>query len=153
MKKRRAVLTGLGVIAPNGIGKEAFWKALAEGKTGIKRIERFDPSPFPTQIAGEANGFQPESHIQPKQVRRMDRTAHLSVAVTKNAIELALKAARIQPRAIDYINAHGTSTRLNDKAETCVIKEVFGKYAYEIPISSTESMIGQPLREQVRLSL
>ena len=42
--KRRVVITGLGVIAPNGIGKDAFWNSLKEGKSGIKKISRFDPS-------------------------------------------------------------------------------------------------------------
>jgi 3-oxoacyl-[acyl-carrier-protein] synthase II len=344
MKKRRVVITGLGIIAPNGFGKEAFWKALEEGTSGIKKIERFDSSPFPTRIAGEVNGFQPEAYIQPKQVRRMDRTAHFAVAAAKmavtdanltiadgdrertgviigttmaglgwtleeydevylkkgpmkintysaitsfpdasasqisielgvygpslsiatacssssdtigyscsfirqgtadmmitggtdaplfppifgsfcvlralsrmndepekasrpfdklrdgfvlsegaavlvleeldhalrrnahiyaeilgfgvtcdafhmaapepsgkqaaRALRFALDDAHIQPQEIDYINAHGTSTRLNDKAETRVIKEVFGQYASEIPISSTKSMIGHSI--------
>ncbi len=344
MKKRRGVITGLGVIAPNGIGKEAFWDALAEGKSGIKKIERFDPSPFPTQIAGEVNGFNPKSYIDFKKIGRMDRTSHFAVAAAKMAVQdahlviseqdreragviigttmagngwileeydkvylkkgpmkintftaiasfpdasasqisielgihgpslsiatacssssdtigyacsfirqgnvdmmitggtdaplfapvfssfcvlralsrgndepekasrpfdklrdgfilsegaavlvleeldhalrrnahiyaeilgfgvtcdafhmaapepngkqaaralkLALDDAHIQPQEIDYINAHGTSTRLNDKAETRVIKEVFGQYAYEIPISSTKSMIGHSI--------
>jgi len=87
MKKRRVVITGLGVIAPNGIGKEAFWDALAEGKSGIKKIERFDPSPFPTQIAGEVNGFNPKSYIDFKKIGRMDRTSHFAVAAAKMAVQ------------------------------------------------------------------
>jgi len=51
MKKRRAVITGLGVIAPNGIGKVTFWKALKEGKSGIRKITRFDVSSYSSQIA------------------------------------------------------------------------------------------------------
>lgn len=58
---------------------------------------------------------------------------------------LALKEANIEPEKINYINAHGTSTQANDKAETQAIKEVFGDYAYKIPISSTKSMIGHGL--------
>jgi 3-oxoacyl-[acyl-carrier-protein] synthase II len=61
------------------------------------------------------------------------------------AMNSALKDASIEPEKIDYINAHGTSTELNDKFETAAIKEVFGGYAYEIPISSTKSMIGHLL--------
>jgi 3-oxoacyl-[acyl-carrier-protein] synthase II len=57
----------------------------------------------------------------------------------------ALKDAAILPQAIDYINAHGTSTTLNDKAETLGIKEVFADYAYKVPISSTKSMIGHSI--------
>lgn len=58
---------------------------------------------------------------------------------------LALKEAKIKPEDVDYINAHGTSTQANDKAETKAIKEIFGDYAYKIPISSTKSMIGHTI--------
>jgi 3-oxoacyl-[acyl-carrier-protein] synthase II len=58
---------------------------------------------------------------------------------------LALKEDNLQPKDIDYINAHGTSTIANDKAETKAIKKVFNDYAYKIPISSTKSMIGHTI--------
>jgi 3-oxoacyl-[acyl-carrier-protein] synthase II len=54
----------------------------------------------------------------------------------------ALKKAGIQPHEVDYINAHGTSTLLNDKTETLAVKTLFGEYAYRVPISSTKSMTG-----------
>tara|TARA_Y100001936_G_scaffold253965_1_gene322824 strand:- start:5805 stop:7052 length:1248 start_codon:yes stop_codon:yes gene_type:complete len=61
------------------------------------------------------------------------------------AIQSALKSAKVNPENIDYINAHGTSTPINDKAETNAIKKVFKELAYKIPISSTKSMIGHSL--------
>ncbi|MBI4243537.1 MAG: beta-ketoacyl-ACP synthase II, partial [Planctomycetes bacterium] len=61
------------------------------------------------------------------------------------AITNALENAGIKPEQIDYINAHGTSTELNDKVETLAVKKVFGQGAYKIPISSTKSMIGHLL--------
>lgn len=62
-----------------------------------------------------------------------------------HAMELALKNANVPAEKIDYINAHGTSTTLNDRYETMAIKKVFGDHAYKIPISSSKSMIGHTI--------
>jgi 3-oxoacyl-(acyl-carrier-protein) synthase len=62
-----------------------------------------------------------------------------------NTMELALKNARIAPHEVSYINAHGTSTMLNDLYETQAIKKVFGNHAFNIPVSSTKSMIGHTI--------
>ena len=64
---------------------------------------------------------------------------------TARSMRLALKRAQLRPEDIDYINAHGTSTPLNDRFETLAIKDVFGEEAYKIPISSTKSMTGHLL--------
>jgi nodulation protein E len=60
-------------------------------------------------------------------------------------MRLALEDAKLAPESIDYLNAHGTATAINDKNETNAIKELFGKHAYELAISSTKSMHGHPL--------
>jgi 3-oxoacyl-(acyl-carrier-protein) synthase len=57
----------------------------------------------------------------------------------------ALEGAGVHPSDVDYINAHGTSTPLNDVVETVAIKRLFGEYAYKVPISSTKSMLGHGL--------
>ena len=62
-----------------------------------------------------------------------------------SCISLGLKDAQVKPQEIDYINAHGSSTRMNDIFETNAYKTVFGDYAYKLPISSLKSMIGHPL--------
>ncbi|MFO7905924.1 MAG: beta-ketoacyl-[acyl-carrier-protein] synthase family protein [Pirellulaceae bacterium] len=58
------------------------------------------------------------------------------------AMRMAVEDARLAPEQIDYVNAHGTSTSVNDRVETLACKEVFGEYAYHVPISSTKSMMG-----------
>lgn len=79
-RKRRVVITGLGVVAPNGIGKEAFWQALISGKSGIGEISRFDASSYPCHIAGEVNSFDPQEFMDFKLMKRTGRFAHLGVA-------------------------------------------------------------------------
>ena len=60
-------------------------------------------------------------------------------------MRLALEDAELAPTDIDYLNAHGTATTVNDRNETNAIKRVFGKHAYELAVSSTKSMHGHPL--------
>ncbi len=79
-----------------------------------------------------------------------DDAYHISAPAENGAgaatsMKLALEHAGLKPEDIDYINAHGTSTQLNDKSETAAIKTVFGEYAYKVPISSTKSMTGHLL--------
>lgn len=83
---RRVVITGLGPVAPNAVGAEAFHQAQLEGRSGIGRITRFDPSPLRCQIAGEVQ-IAPEEYLDKKEMRRLDRFVQLALI----ASELALK--------------------------------------------------------------
>jgi len=85
-KQRRVVITGLGVIAPNGIGKDAFWEAIKTGKSGINKISSFDISSYPTQVAGEIKNFDPTDYLSPKKARRMDKSSQLGVAAALMAV-------------------------------------------------------------------
>lgn len=84
---RRAVITGIGVVAPNGIGTEAFWQATCAGESGIDRIQRFDPSPYATRFAGEVDGFEPTNYIEQRLVVQTDRWTWMALAASKMALE------------------------------------------------------------------
>lgn len=86
MDKRRVVVTGMGMITPLGIGVKESWDALLSGKSGIRRITQFDASQFPTQIAGEVEGFNPEDYIEIKEIKKMDRFIHLAIAASTMAM-------------------------------------------------------------------
>ncbi|HLI09185.1 MAG TPA: beta-ketoacyl-[acyl-carrier-protein] synthase family protein [Ktedonobacteraceae bacterium] len=85
---RRVVITGLGVIAPNGIGKEQFWDACVSGRSGVRRITRFDASSLPVQIAGEVPNFDPVAlGVTEKESVYLDRATHFSIASANMALE------------------------------------------------------------------
>src|SRR5688572_29018891 len=73
------VVTGVGAVAPNGVGKEAYWKGLLQGRSGIRRISHFDASQFPCQIAGEVVDFQPAQYLEPQDVKRLARVSQFAV--------------------------------------------------------------------------
>jgi len=85
---RRAVITGIGCVAPNGIGKEAYWKALREGKNSIDRITFFDPAKYPSQMAAEIRDFNPTDFIEDEhEAKRMARSSQLAIAAAKLALK------------------------------------------------------------------
>ena len=79
MSQRRAVITGMGAITCLGLNITEFWDGLVAGRSGIRRITQFDPSPFPCQIAGEIEGFNPEEYIERKEGRRIPRSAQIAL--------------------------------------------------------------------------
>ena len=85
LNKRRVVITGIGVVSPIGIGKDAFWQSFKNGKSGISPITAFDPSEFTTRFAGEIRDFDPSQFIDIKRMKRMDRTSQFAVACAKMA--------------------------------------------------------------------
>ena len=84
---RRVVITGIGAVTPIGVGKDAFWNALIEGKSGVGPITRFDVSEYTTKIAGEVSDFVVTDFIDKKEAKRMDRSTQYAVAASKLAID------------------------------------------------------------------
>ncbi|MEE8135777.1 MAG: beta-ketoacyl synthase N-terminal-like domain-containing protein, partial [Thermodesulfobacteriota bacterium] len=85
--KRRIAVTGIGLITPLGIGNKETWDAVCEGRSGVRTIERFDPSDHKTKIAGEITNFNPEDFMNPKQAIKTDRFIQYAVSSTKLALE------------------------------------------------------------------
>ena len=71
---RRVVITGLGVIAPNGSNIAEFWDSIVAGRSAAGPLTRFDPGSAPVSIACEVRDFAPEKYMEPKIVRRLDRS-------------------------------------------------------------------------------
>lgn len=87
LSNKRIVITGIGVVSPIGIGKDAFWQALREGKSGIKPITLFDTSDFNVKVGGEITEFDAKDYLGPKVSRNLDRATRLLCSATKLALD------------------------------------------------------------------
>src|SRR5207237_2052837 len=86
-KRHRVVITGMGILAPNGIGLEAFWESLLAGRSGIGPITLFDATGFKSQMAGEVKDFNPLDYIEPElKPKRWARHTQLAYAATMMAL-------------------------------------------------------------------
>ncbi|GAA2204469.1 ketosynthase chain-length factor [Nonomuraea monospora] len=81
------MVTGIGVVAPNGLGAAAYWAALLGGASGIGRISRFDPGGYPVRRAGEIRGFAAGDHVPGRVIVETDRWTHFALAGTAMALE------------------------------------------------------------------
>ncbi len=83
---RRVVITGMGCMTPIGLGREAFWQGLIDGKSGVRRIEGFDVSDSAVKIAAQVLGFDWESQLNPKDRKHVPRTVPLALAAAREAL-------------------------------------------------------------------
>ena len=104
-----ALVTGLGAVTPLGAGVENFWDAALHGKSGVGEITLFDPSPYPSHIAGECSDFDPTDFMPKKLVRRMDRYAQFGVAAGVEAAESAgiMDTIRERPERVAIVMGSG----------------------------------------------
>ena len=91
---RRAAITGIGAVSPNGIGREAFWQATRNGVSGVSRISGFDVSRYAVQVAGQVSGFAEDDYVSPKDRPHVGRVTPLAIA----AVAEALEDAGVEPR-------------------------------------------------------
>ncbi len=116
---RRIVITGLGVLACNGIGKEDFWQACISGRSGIRRITRFDASPLSTQIAGEITYFDPEAvDITREERLYLDRGTQFAIAAANLALQDAGLYAVLSEEERDHMGVYlGTAMASVEEGE------------------------------------
>ena len=86
-RPRRVVITGFGCVTPLGIGRQAFWDGLLAGRSGVRRIQTFDASNLPVQIAAEVPAFDWEAQINPKDRKHVPRTVPLALAAAREALD------------------------------------------------------------------
>ncbi|MEJ8302504.1 beta-ketoacyl-ACP synthase II [Saccharibacillus sacchari] len=86
-QQHRVVVTGMGVVTSLGKDVETFWNSLLAGKSGISKIESFDVSEYPTQIAAEIHDFNPEDYVERKEARKMDRYVQFAYAASTQALQ------------------------------------------------------------------
>lgn len=108
MRRRRVAITGLGVISPNGIGKDAFWSNLVAGRSAVDFIKSFDPGPFPCKVAAEVKSFVPRDFLSPRTAKTAARFSQFAIAATR----LALNDSRLSlspSLASETVICYGTS--------------------------------------------
>jgi 3-oxoacyl-[acyl-carrier-protein] synthase II len=86
---RRVAVTGIGAVTPVGHGADALWAGVLANRSAVRPIDRFDASPFPSQIAAQIDDFRAEDHLDAKRARRLDRFSQFSVAAARMAAEHA----------------------------------------------------------------
>jgi len=97
MRPGRIVITGVGAVSPNGIGRENYFAATVAGRSGISRITSFDPARLPARVAGEIVDFDPTRWVDAKNIKHVSRVVPLAIAATDEA----LRDAQLDPRAAD----------------------------------------------------
>ena len=107
MGHRRVVITGLGVVAPNGIGKEVFWYATRSGISGIKPLQRYPTADLPISVAGEITDFVAHDYIERKLANRTDRMTHFALAAAQEALRDAnIVLERENPQRVGAVVAN-----------------------------------------------
>jgi 3-oxoacyl-(acyl-carrier-protein) synthase len=140
-KQRRVVITGLGVVAPNGIGKEVFWQACIAGRSGVRRITRFDASFLPTQIAGEVQDFNPESYsLTQAESSILDRGTQFAVAAANLAYQDSGVSSPLSEAECDSTGVYmATAMAFAEEGEKLLLQQT-DRFSTRPPHSFTQSI-------------
>jgi act minimal PKS ketosynthase (KS/KS alpha) len=121
---RTAVITGIGVVAPGGIGVKSFWDLLTAGRTATRTISLFDPTGFRSQIAAECD-FDPVAHgLGPREIRRMDRVAQFTVVAVREAVaDAGIELDQLAPERIAVSIGSATGCTMSLEQEYVVVSD------------------------------
>jgi minimal PKS ketosynthase (KS/KS alpha) len=115
---RRVVVTGIGAVAPGGVGREAFWQRVTGGRPAVRRISRFDPAPYRSRVAAEADFDPAAAGLSPREIRRNDRHAQFALAASAEALDdsrLDLAAVDTERIGVSLGTAVGSTITLEDE--------------------------------------
>ncbi|MGV9309642.1 MULTISPECIES: beta-ketoacyl-[acyl-carrier-protein] synthase family protein [unclassified Nonomuraea] len=143
---RRAVITGMGVLAPGGVGRDAFWKLLAGGQSATRTLTMFDPAPFRSQLAAEVDFDPRAAGLTERETRRMDRAAQFAVVCTREALtDSGLDLSGVDPARVGVslgsavgctISLEEEYRVLSDEGRQWLVDHTYGVphlYGYMVP--------------------
>lgn len=130
-RPRRVVITGLGCVTPLGLGRKVFWDGLLAGKSGVRKIQAFDASSFPVQIAAEVPDFDWEAEINPKDRKHVPRTVPLALAAAREA----LADAQIYPNDLSVEERRAIGVELGTGGGGLAFTEQQYQYWYVGPVN------------------
>ncbi|HEU24124.1 MAG: beta-ketoacyl-[acyl-carrier-protein] synthase II [Mesoaciditoga sp.] len=140
---RRVVVTGMGIIAASGNGKEEFFNGMLSGKSFVGRISSFDPSEFKSQVAAEIKNFDPAKYMEPKEVRHHDRYTQLGLAAAKEAVEDAgLSKALLEKAGVIVASGIGGIKSLETELEVMISKGPSRVSPFLVPMMIADTLSG-----------
>lgn len=145
-RRPKVVVTGIGVVSPVGIGIDRFWESLAGGRSGIRRISRFDPAGLSSQIAGEVIDFDPLLYMNGPSANRMDRFSQFGIAAAMMALEdsgLKLSETDLSRVAVCVGSGMGGVPFQEEQIATALERGVGRIYPLSVPKVSPNSVSSQ----------
>ncbi|MBV9446015.1 MAG: beta-ketoacyl-[acyl-carrier-protein] synthase family protein [Streptosporangiaceae bacterium] len=124
MTDRRVVITGIGVVAPGGVGTKAFWEAITSGRSATRQITAFDATAFRSRIAAEVDFDPVQAGLSPREIRRLDRAAQFAVVATRESMsDSRLEQGRLDPARVGVSLGSAVGCTISLETEYLVLSD------------------------------